>query len=134
MCAHQLRRLLHGLVTEAGPQLTDQLLTHELNLLCALSLDALRLGGRLLLELSLDALRVVLGLVGDLLRLGLRVLQRLGVHGIGVGELAARLLALGERCANCVLLLLHQVAHGWDDPLVDDERDDREPDELSDEG
>jgi hypothetical protein len=41
MAAHQVTRLLDGLVTEPLAQLPDQLLACQLNLLCALGFDAL---------------------------------------------------------------------------------------------
>lgn len=131
--AHDLFGLLHRLAAETGSQLTDQLLTHQLNLLSALGLDPLGLSIGLLGELRRDPLGILARLVGDLLTFVLRVLDGLGVHRVGVGELLARLGTLGERDPDRLLLALHQPLHRRHDPLDDDEHDDGEADQLSDE-
>ena len=109
--ADQLVGLLDRFLAEALPQLPNELLAHELNLLRALSLQPFGLDASLLLQLAGNALGVMPSLVGDLGRLRLGVLERLGVHGVGVGEFLRRLGTLGERGTDGVLLLLHQRLH-----------------------
>ena len=133
MRPNQLVGLVDRLLAESLPQLPDQLLPHELNLLRALSLQPFCFDDRLLLQLACDALRILPSLVGHLGRLRLGVLERLGVHGVGVGEFLGRLGTLGERGADGVLLLLHQRLHRRHDEAPQDVDDDRETDQLTDE-
>ena len=70
--ANQLVGLVDRLLAESLPQLTNQLLPHQLNLLRALGLQPLGFDARLLFELAGDALRVLPGLVGHLGRLAPR--------------------------------------------------------------
>ena len=84
-------------------------------------------------ELGGDSLGVLLGFVGDLLRLRLRLGQGLGVHFVGLGQLLGGRCTIGKRGADRLLLLLHQRPNRRHHVLPDDEHDDREADELPDE-
>ena len=88
---------------------------------------------RLVLQLAGDALGVLSGLVGDLRRLRLRISERLGMHGVRVGEFLRGVGTVGERRAHGVLLLLHHGLHRRHDIAPQDEHDDCEPDQLTNE-
>jgi hypothetical protein len=54
--AHKIRRLLYSSLAEATAKLPDELLAHQLNLLCTLNLDSFGIDTRLLLQLRGDSL------------------------------------------------------------------------------
>ena len=98
---------MHGFGAETLPQLADELLAQQLNLLRTLHLDALQLDVGLGAQLLGDLLGVVPGLVDHLRRLGLGFFERLGVLGVGVGDLLLGLGMLLELRADGLLLVLH---------------------------
>ena len=124
---------MHGFGAEALPELADELLAQQPNLLCTLSFDAFQLDIGLDAQLLGDALGVMSRLLDHPCRLGLGFFQRLGVLGIGIGDLLFGLSMLGELRANALLLALHHVADWRHNVFPDEEDDDRESDELSDE-
>ena len=81
-----------------------------------------------------DLLGVVAGLVDHPRRLSLGLFQRLGVLLVGVGDLLLRVGVVGELSSNGLLLVLHHGADRRHNVFPDQEHDDRESDELSDEG
>ena len=124
---------MHGLGAEALPELADELLAQQPNLLCALSFDALQLDVGLGTQLLGDLLGVVPRLLDHLRRLGLGFFERLGVLLVGVGDLLLRFGVLCELSADGLLLVLHHVAHRRHNVFPEQEDDDREADELPDE-
>ena len=96
--------------------------------------DAFQLGVGLGTQLLADLFGVVPGLLDDPGRLGLGLLESPFVLGIGVGDLLCGLRVVLQLVADGLLLVLHQGANRRHDVSPHQEDDDREPDELSDEG
>ena len=132
--AHQIACAMHGLGAETLPKLADELLAQQLNLLSTLGFDAFQLRVGMGSQLLGDLLGVVPGLLDHLRRLGLGLFQRLGVLLVGVGDLLLRLGVVGELGADGLLLVLHHGADRRHNVFPEQEDDDRESDELSDEG
>ena len=132
--AHQIACAMDGLGAETLPKLADELLAQQLDLLSALHLDALQFRVGVGAKLLGDLLGVVPGLLDHLRRLGLGLFERLGMLGVGVGDLLFGLGMVGELSADSLLLVLHHGANRRHNVFPEQEKDDREPDELSDEG
>jgi hypothetical protein len=72
-------------------------------------------------------------LLDHLGRLGLGLLERLGVLLVGVGDLLRRLGVVRQLGSDVLLLVLHHLADRRHNVLPQQKHDDREADELSDE-
>jgi hypothetical protein len=76
----------------------------------------------------------VAGLFDHLCGLGLGLFYGPGVFLVGVGDLFTGRLVLRELRADSVLLVLHHRADRWHNVFPEQENNDRESDELPDEG